>query len=109
MGVSSALAWLGGAAIIGAGIGALSLPTDRARGALGGAESGLALVGIGGLVVAIFSPKSREAGLATAGIGLGGLALLGIAMSIVSPTSTTITTGMGRPLLPLGRPDRGLL
>lgn len=44
--------------------------------ALGGALTGAAFAGIGGLVVAAASKKYRKTGLATAAIGLGGVAAL---------------------------------
>jgi hypothetical protein len=80
-GVPTALTWLGGGAVVGAGLGALTQP-NRPVGALNGAASGVALVGVGGLVVAIFDKSARPAGFATAGIGLGGLALLGLVMNL---------------------------
>jgi hypothetical protein len=75
--VGSAVGYLGLGALVGAGLGALTY-TPRTQGALGGATTGVALTGVGGLVVAIASDKNRGAGLATAGIGLGGLVLVGI-------------------------------
>ena len=75
--VGSAIGYLGLGALVGAGLGALAF-VPRAQGALGGAASGVAVTGVGGLVVAIVSDKNRGAGLATAGIGLGGLVLVGL-------------------------------
>jgi hypothetical protein len=83
-GVSTALTWLGGGAVVGAGLGALTA-ANKPTGALSGAMSGVALVGVGGLVVAVISKANRPAGFATAGIGLGGLALLGLATSLIKP------------------------
>jgi hypothetical protein len=84
--VGTAFTWLGGGAIVGAGLGALT-QTPRPAGALNGAAAGVALVGVGGLVVAIIDPSSRSSGFATAGIGLGGLALLGLTMSLIKPAT----------------------
>jgi hypothetical protein len=86
--VTSALGALTLGGLIGAGAGALT-QTPAATGALTGAESGVAVVGVGGLVVAIFSDRSRLTGLVTAGMGLGGLALLGIITSIVQRPAGT--------------------
>jgi hypothetical protein len=80
--VGSALGYLALGGLIGAGLGAITIP-DRAYGALNGAATGVAVTGVGGLVVAIFSDKNRGAGLATAGIGLGGLALVGLVGGLV--------------------------
>jgi hypothetical protein len=81
--VTSALGALTLGALVGAGAGALT-QTPAATGALTGAESGVAVTGVGGLVVAIFSEKNRLTGLVTAGMGLGGLAILGVVTSIVA-------------------------
>ena len=79
--VGTAFGYLGLGALVGAGLGALTY-VPRTQGALGGATTGVALTGVGGLVVAIVSDKNRGAGIATAGIGLGGLALLGIVAGV---------------------------
>lgn len=84
--VPTALTWLGGGAVVGAGLGALTA-ANKPTGALQGAMSGVALVGVGGLVVAVFSKANRPAGFATAGIGLGGLALLGLATNLIKPAT----------------------
>ena len=85
-GVPTALTWLGGGAVVGAGLGALTAP-NKPVGALSGAMSGVALVGVGGLIVAVVSKPNRPAGFATAGIGLGGLAILGLVTSIAKPVT----------------------
>ena len=79
--VSTALSWLAGGALVGAGLGAVS-STPRTTGALTGAYSGVALVGVGGLGAAVVSPKNRGAGFATAAIGLGGLATLAVVSNV---------------------------
>lgn len=81
--VSSALGALILGALVGAGAGALT-QSPAATGALTGAESGVAVTAVGGLVVSIFSDKNRLSGLATAGIGLGGLALFAVASNILA-------------------------
>lgn len=83
--VGTAVGYLGLGALIGAGLGALTY-TPRTQGALGGAATGVAVTGVGGLVVGIVSDKNRGAGIAAAGIGLGGLALLGLVGSLVRGT-----------------------
>ena len=75
--VGTAVGYLGLGALVGAGLGAVAY-VPRTQGALGGATTGVAVTGLGGLIVAIVSDKNRGAGLATAGIGLGGLVLLGL-------------------------------
>jgi hypothetical protein len=81
--VSDALGYLAIGGLVGAGLGALVGGPTVGTGALNGAASGVAITGVGGLVVAIFSEKNRSPGLATAGIGLGGLVLFGIVTSLV--------------------------
>ena len=78
-------------ALVGAGAGAIT-QAPAATGALNGAEVGVAVTGVGGLVVAIFSAKSRMSGLATAGIGLGSLALLGLATNLLAKNAPSTTT-----------------
>ncbi len=85
--VATALHWLGGGAVVGAALGAITT-APITTGALNGAAGGVAIVGVGGLVVAIFDKSARPAGFATAGIGLGGLALLGLVGALVSPAVT---------------------
>jgi hypothetical protein len=51
-------------------------PNYKGLAALGGALTGAALTGIGGLVVAATSKKYRKPALATAALGIGGIALL---------------------------------
>lgn len=97
--VETALTWLGGGAAVGGGLGAIFNTQDRAMGALAGAESGVAVVGLGGLLLAVFDKPKRSEGFAAAGIGLGGLVLLGIAMGIANPTLKG-SPSLGRPLLP---------
>lgn len=80
---------LGG--LIGAGLGAVVAP-PAATGALTGAQSGVGVTGLGGLLVGIFSERNRMAGLTTAGIGLGGLALLGLAQTLLAASKPTTTT-----------------
>lgn len=80
--MAEAGAWLTGGALVGAGIGALS-QTPATTGALTGATSGVALVGVGGILVAIFSKKHRDAGITAAGLGLGGLVIAGLLSAIV--------------------------
>lgn len=89
--VGSALAWLGGGAIVGAGFGVLT-SSSKPTGALVGAEGALAVVGVAGLVVGAFSKKHRQAGFYTAGIGLGSLALLGLVTTLIPPMGTMTTT-----------------
>jgi hypothetical protein len=84
--VSDALGYLAIGGLVGAGLGALVGGPTLATGALNGAASGVAITGVGGLVVAIFSEKNRSPGLATAGIGLGGLVLFGVVTSLVNRT-----------------------
>ena len=64
-------------ALVGGGIGAVT-HTPRAAGAIAGAQGGLALASVGGLVVALVSKPLREQGLVVAGVGLGGILLLGL-------------------------------
>ena len=71
LGTSAVFALAGGA------LGA-ALETPRAEGAVLGAETGLAIAALGGLVVAAVSKPNREAGLVTAGVGLGGILVLNI-------------------------------
>lgn len=80
--IGSAVGYLGLGALVGAGLGALTF-VPRTEGALGGAATGVAVTSVGGIVVAIVSDKNRGAGIATAGIGLGGLVLLGLVGGIV--------------------------
>jgi hypothetical protein len=89
--VSSAIGALALGGLVGAGAGALT-QSPAAQGALNGAQVGVAVTGVGGLVVSIFSERSRMAGLATAGIGLGSLALFGLAANVLvmgKPATTT--------------------
>ena len=79
--LSTTFKWLGGGALVGAGLGALTY-RPVTSGALGGAYAGVAIVGVGGIVVAVVSAQNRSEGIATAGIGLGGLALLGLVQNI---------------------------
>lgn len=85
--VSTALGYLAIGGLAGAGLGAVLGGPTVAQGALNGATTGVAVTGVGGLVVAIVSDKNRGAGLAAAGIGLGGLVLLGVAVSLVNRTA----------------------
>jgi hypothetical protein len=89
--VSSAIGALALGALVGAGAGALT-QTPAATGALNGAQVGVAVTGVGGLVVSIFSERSRMAGLATAGIGLGSLALFGLAQNVLAMGKPAATT-----------------
>lgn len=74
--VTDAAKWVGigaaaGGAIggVGSAINGLSVPA----GVLGGAVGGAALTALGGLGVAIFSPKNREEALEVTGISVGAL------------------------------------
>jgi hypothetical protein len=89
--VPSAIGALTLGALVGAGAGAIT-QSPAAQGALAGTQVGVAVTGVGGLLVAIFSEKSRMAGLATAGIGLGGLALFGLASTLISASKPATTT-----------------
>lgn len=89
--VSSAIGALALGALVGAGAGALT-QSPAATGALNGAQVGVAVTGVGGLIVSIFSERSRMAGLATAGIGLGTLALFGLATNIIAMGKPATTT-----------------
>lgn len=62
--------------LVGGGIGA-AIHTPRGAGAVAGAQGGLALLGLGGLVVALVSKPLREQALVTTGVSLGGVLLLG--------------------------------
>jgi hypothetical protein len=88
--VSSALKWLGAGAVVGGTLGAIGSASNMTGanltvGTIGGAASGVGLVSIGGLIVGLASPPNRNAGLATAGIGLAAL--------IVTQLITTTTMG----------------
>jgi hypothetical protein len=81
-----ALSAAGGAAL-GAGAAALTNKTAVGASALGGASSGMGAATLGGLIVALVSPRYRNAALATAGVGLGALIVTGITVGIVSANS----------------------
>jgi hypothetical protein len=92
--IGSAIGALTLGGLIGAGLGAVVAP-PAATGALTGAQSGIGVTGLGGLIVGIFSERHRMAGLTTAGVGLGGLALLGLAQTLIAaskPATTTTTS-----------------
>jgi hypothetical protein len=85
-----ALTAAGGAAF-GAGTAALSNPqgsTSVGQSAMYGASAGAGAATIGGLVVALVSPRLRNKALATSGVGLGALILTSIAMQIATPSSS---------------------
>ena len=83
--VETALLWNGGAAAGGAAVGALTNTSAPLPNAMGGAAALLSLTTIGGLIVALVSKPNRDAGLATAGVGLAGIVLFGVANRIASP------------------------
>lgn len=70
-------------AVVGGAIGAAT-HTPRAQGAVAGAQGGLALASLGSLVVAAVSKPLREQALVTAGVGLGGILLLGLVASVTA-------------------------
>lgn len=84
--LSEALMWTAGGIVVGGGIGAVgsamnnnpALPSIE-----NGAGVGVALVTVGGLVVALANPRAREEGLATAGLGVGALILGAIASKVM--------------------------
>jgi hypothetical protein len=76
--ITTALKWLGGGAIVGGTAGAIGSASGASSanmmtGVIGGAAAGVGLVSLGGLVVALASAPNRNAGLATAGVGLATL------------------------------------
>lgn len=84
--IAEAVAWVAGGTIVGGGLGAVgaamnnnpALPSVE-----NGAGVGVALVTVGGLVVALANPRAREEGLATAGLGVGALILGAIASKVM--------------------------
>jgi hypothetical protein len=86
--IGSALGYLGLGAGIGAGVGALggalSKPPEVLGGAVAGGSVGVGVTALGGFIVGLVSVKNRNAGFATAGIGLGGLILINLASNIAS-------------------------
>lgn len=66
---------------MGGGIGAVT-HTPRAAGAISGAQGGLALASLGGLVFALVSKPAREQGLMMAGVGLGGILALALIANV---------------------------
>ncbi|MDE2102697.1 MAG: hypothetical protein KGL39_35965 [Patescibacteria group bacterium] len=84
--LETALTWVAGASVVGGGLGAVGSAMNNTA-ALpsveNGAGVGVALVTLGGLVVAIANPRAREEGLATAGMGLGALILGAVVSRVV--------------------------
>ena len=84
----TALGYLAEAAVVGAVVGAIFNLSAPGPSALSGAQSGVALAGIGGLLFGIFDKKKRDVGFVTAGVGLGGLVLLSIVSSLIPKTTS---------------------
>jgi hypothetical protein len=86
--IGGALGYLGLGAAVGGGLGALggamSKPQDLLGGAVGGGSVGVGATALGGFVVGLVSPKNRNVGFATAGIGLGALILVNLATNIAA-------------------------
>jgi hypothetical protein len=95
-----AVGYLATGGVIGAGAGAIlnalnspcagqnpALLCGAGWGAVQGASWGLGIVSLGALVVAAANERKRELGLVTAGLGLGGLIVLGVASSMVARTA----------------------
>lgn len=84
--LETAVTWIVGSAVVGGGLGAAGSAlnnTPALPGVENGAGVGVALVSLGGLVVALANPRAREEGLATAGLGLGALILGAIVGKVV--------------------------
>jgi hypothetical protein len=92
-----AIGYLTTGGLIGAGAGAVmnaigspcgdknpALLCGAGWGAVQGASWGLGIVSLGALVVAAANDRKRELGLVTAGLGLGGLIILGVASSMIA-------------------------
>ena len=85
--VMTALKWLGASAAVGGlagGVGSAANLTSAnlPTGIVGGAAALVGITSIGGLVVGLADRKNRDAGLATAGIGLAAL----LAVNLVTTT-----------------------
>jgi hypothetical protein len=94
--VGDALPWVGGTALVGAALSAtVSAMEGAATGAniaynaLAGASGGSGLATLGGIVVALVSPKNRNAGLAAIGLGIGGAFLFAFGAGVVAANSHT--------------------
>jgi hypothetical protein len=89
--IGVALGYLGLGAGIGAGVGALEgalqKPPEILGGAVAGGSVGIGVTALGGFIVGLVSPNNRNAGFATAGIGLGGLILINLASNIAANAS----------------------
>jgi hypothetical protein len=89
--IGKAIGYLGLGAGIGAGVGgiggAVAKPPEILGGAVAGGSVGVGVTALGGFVVGLVSPRNRDAGFATAGIGLGALILVNLAASIASNAS----------------------
>ena len=79
--------------------------------ALGGAMTGAAVTGLGGLVVAAASKKYRKPALATAAIGIGGIAVLlvgnAVRQSLVAAPAPSPQVGPPGPPAPAPAPGPG--
>ena len=86
--ISSALSYLGIAAVAGGALGsvggALQQPVDVLGGALAGASVGVGVTALGGFVVGLVSERNRNAGFAMAGIGWGALILVNLSTAIAA-------------------------
>jgi hypothetical protein len=90
--ISTALVWLGASAVAGAVIGGVASATNLTSanlttGMIGGAASVTALTSLGGLVVGLASPSNRNAGFATAGLGLAALVVTNLVTSATLSSS----------------------
>jgi hypothetical protein len=86
--VGTALKWLGTGALVGAAVGGIGAAAGATQasipiGMLGGGSAGVAVTSLVGLVVGLVSPKNRDAGFVTAGVGLGSL----LAVNLVTTTT----------------------
>jgi hypothetical protein len=92
----------GTAALFAAGGGAIGALTATPRGlaALGGAQAGLGVAALGGLLVAAVSKDMREAGLVTAGMGLAGLLAVGVVGAIYTNVTSAQPSTVGAPVAP---------
>lgn len=104
--VGDALPWVGGAALVGAALSATagavastgtSTGTSIAYNSLAGASGGSGLAMLGGIVVALVSPKNRNAGLAAIGLGLGGSVLFGLGAGMVASKALAPATPAASP------------